>query len=73
MHKIYFEKRCMVICSPDDQALSDPNAIMFKPGDDLDIHDLVGMVETSGSLQRICIPAEGPSGPGRTHRDHSPA
>ena len=56
MHKIYFEKRCIMICSPDDQALSDPNAIMFKLGEDLDIHDLVGMVETSGSLQRICIP-----------------
>ena len=56
MRKIYFEKRCIMICSPDDQALSDPNAIMFKLGEDLDIHDLVGMVETSGSLQRICIP-----------------
>ena len=56
MHKIYFEKRCIMICPPDDQALSDPNAIMFKLGEDLDIHDLVGMVETSGSLQRICIP-----------------
>ena len=40
MHKIYFEKRCIIICDPDDPALSDPNAIMFKPGDDLDIHDL---------------------------------
>ena len=58
MHKIYFEKRCIIICGPDDPALSDPNAIMFKPGDDLDIHDLVDMVETSGSMQRICIPAE---------------
>ncbi len=58
MHKIYFEKRCIMICTPDDQALSDPNAIMFKPGESMDIHDLVGMVETSGSLQRICIPGE---------------
>lgn len=58
MHKIYFEKRCIMICTPDDQAMSDPNAIMFKPGESMDIHDLVGMVETSGSLQRICIPGE---------------
>ena len=58
MHKIYFEKRCIIICSPDDPALSDPNAIQFKPGESMDIHTLVSMVETSGSLHRICIPTE---------------
>jgi len=58
MHKIYFEKRCIIICSPDDQALSDPNAIQFKAGADIDIHILVGMVENSPSLNRICIPTE---------------
>lgn len=56
MHKIYFEKRCILICSPDDPALSDPNAIVFKLGESIDIHNLVGMVETSGSLLRVCIP-----------------
>ena len=32
MHKIYFEKRCIIICSPDEQALSDPNSIEFHIG-----------------------------------------
>mgnify|MGYP003527862603 CR=1 FL=1 len=45
MHKIYFEKRCIVICSPDDPALSDPNAIHFKIGRSMDIHNLIEMVE----------------------------
>lgn len=58
MRKIYFENRCIIICSPDDQALSDPNAIRFKLGESIDIHDLVGMVETSDTLHRICIPTE---------------
>lgn len=58
MHKIYFEKRCIIICSPDDPALSDPNAVQFKLGESLDIHTLVGMVEASESLQRVCIPTE---------------
>ena len=58
MRKIYFEKRCMIICTPDDPALSDPNAIQFKPGDSLDIHTLVGMVETSPSLARVFIPTD---------------
>ena len=58
MHKIYFEKRCILICSPDDQILSDPNIIQFSPGEDLDIHALVNMVEVSDSLQRVCIPSD---------------
>lgn len=56
MHKIYFEKRAIIICTPDDQALSDPNAILFSVGESIDIHTLVEMVETSDSLHRICIP-----------------
>ncbi len=58
MHKIYFEKRCIVICPPSDQALSDPNAVEFHPGERLDLHTLVGMFEASRSLARIFIPAE---------------
>ena len=58
MRKIYFEKRCMIICTPDDPTLSDPNAIQFKLGDSLDIHTLVGMVETSPSLVRVFIPTD---------------
>ena len=56
MHKIYFEKRCILICSPDDQILSDPNIIQFNLGESLGIHALVDMVEVSDSLQRVCIP-----------------
>ena len=58
MHKIYFEKRCMIICRTDDMALSDPNIIQFSPGENLDIHALVEMVEISDSLQRVCIPTD---------------
>lgn len=56
MHKIYFEKRAIIICSPDDPALSDPNAVRFCIGDSTDIHTLVNLVEASDSLHRICIP-----------------
>ena len=55
MHKIYFEKRAIIICTPDDQALTDPNLIQFSLGENIDIHTLVGMVETSDSLHRVCI------------------
>lgn len=58
MHRIYFEKRCIVICSPDEAALSDPNAVEFHIGERLDIHSLVGMFETSRSLGRIYVPSD---------------
>jgi len=58
MHKIYFEKRAIVICAPDDAALADPNAVEFHIGEKPDIHKLVGMFEISDSLGRIYIPSE---------------
>lgn len=58
MHKIYFEKRCIIICAPDNQSLSDPNSVEFHSGDKLDIHTLVSMFEASESLSRIYIPTE---------------
>ena len=45
-----------MICSPDDQILSDPNMIRFSLGGSQDIHSLVDMVEVSDSLHRVCIP-----------------
>lgn len=58
MHKIYFEKRCIIICEPGDQALADPNSVEFHIGERLDIHTLVKMFEASESLSRIYIPTE---------------
>ena len=58
MHKIYFEKRCIIICEPDDQALADPNSVEFHIADRIDIHTLVDMFEASGSLSRIYLPTE---------------
>lgn len=60
MRKIYFEKRCIIICRPDDQALSDPNSVEFHPGKTFDLHMLVGMFEKSDSLCKIFIPSEDP-------------
>ncbi len=56
MHKIYFEKRCIIICPPDEQALTDPNAIQFSLGNASEIHSLIEMFEQSESLHRIYIP-----------------
>ena len=56
MRRIYFEKRSIIICNPDEPALTDPNAVHFCIGKSSDIHALVEMVEISDSLHRIYIP-----------------
>lgn len=58
MKKIYFENRCIVICTPDEAALADPNSVEFHLGDKLDIYALVGIFEASFTLSKIYIPSE---------------
>lgn len=58
MHRIYFDRRCIVICSKDEAALADPNSVEFHIGEKIDIHALVGMFEASSTLSRIYIPSE---------------
>ena len=58
MHKIYFEKRCIIICSPDEEALADPNSVEFHVGEKLNIHALVRMFEVQDTLSRIYIPTD---------------
>ena len=60
MHKIYFGKRSIVICSPADEALADPNAVEFHLGEPFDIRDLVRLFEVQDTLARIYIPSEAP-------------
>lgn len=56
MHRIYLEKRCIIICPPDEPALSDPNAVQYNVGENPDVHSLINMFESSQSLGRIYIP-----------------
>lgn len=58
MHKIYFGKRCIAICSPQDEALADPNAVEFHIGEKLSISALVRMFEVQDSLSRIYVPTD---------------
>ena len=59
MYRIYLEKKSIVICHPQEQALSDPNAIRYSIGEKDDIRSIVQMFETPGSnLGRIFIPTD---------------
>ena len=58
MHKIYFEQRCIVICTPGDPALSDPNVISFHTSAPGGIRNLAVMFRESPALHIIYIPVE---------------
>lgn len=59
MHRIYLEKRCMIICAPGESSLSDPNSIEMHLGEEpADISRLVSLFENSDSLMRIFIPTD---------------
>ena len=58
MHKIYLEKRSIIICGEDDQVLTDPNAIRFSIGQDCDLKKMIELFEISDTLQRIYIPTD---------------
>lgn len=58
MHKIYFENRCIVICSPEDESLSDANAVIFHPSSGIDIGTFARMFEVTKSLSKIYIPTQ---------------
>ena len=53
MHKIYFEKRCIVICPPGEGALADSNSVEFRPGAELGLGPLERMIEQTSSLSKI--------------------
>ena len=58
MHKIYLEKRCIIICPPDGETLADANAVEFRLAGRESVHELIDMFESSASLHRIYIPVD---------------
>lgn len=60
MHKIYFDRRTIIICRPEETTLSDPNAVEFHFKQPSDISALVEMFELSSTLEKIYIPSAEP-------------
>lgn len=60
MHKIYFDRRTIIICRPEEATLSDPNAVEFHFKQPSDISALVEMFELSSTLEKIYIPSAVP-------------
>lgn len=56
MLKIYYEYRCIVVCSEDDKVLHDPNGVQYVVGEDKDVRTLVELFKTSAPLLKIYVP-----------------
>ncbi len=60
MHRIYFEKRVIEICSIKDRSTLDPNAIIFYPKNYSDLSEVIGIFEKNNNIQKICITSDDP-------------
>lgn len=58
MHRIYFDKRTLAICSPTDQSLNDPNSVIYKPGSEPDFQSLILLFEKSKEISKLYIPTD---------------
>ncbi len=60
MKKIYFDKRAIIICRPEEATLTDPNAIEFHFSENESIANLVEMFEQNGMIEKVYIPSNDP-------------
>ena len=62
MHRIYSDKRAIIICRPEEAALTDPNAVELHLGNITDISSFISLFEITPTLERIYIPSDDPEG-----------
>ena len=60
MHRIYFDKRGIIICRPEEAALTDPNAVELHLRNAADIPSYISLFESTPTLDRIYIPSDDP-------------
>ena len=60
MHRIYFDKRAIIICRPEEAALTDPNAVELHLRNAADVPSYISLFESTPTLDRIYIPSDDP-------------
>lgn len=56
MRKIYFERKCIIICTPDDTALQDPNAIIYTYREEMCLAGLASIFKSGGAPSKVYVP-----------------
>lgn len=62
MHRIYYDKRCLAVCSVFDNCLNDPNAILYSPGSQSDLLKIPLMFEKNTNIRKLYIPTHSEEG-----------
>ncbi|MEN6619374.1 MAG: NUDIX domain-containing protein [Rikenellaceae bacterium] len=57
MYSIYFNNRCLAVCSNYEQSLNDPDAVIFCPSNNLDKSSLINSSEQLSQMDLSDLPA----------------
>lgn len=58
MQSIYFSNRCLAVCSLNEEALSEPDAILYSPGSFPELADLPNLFDNSPQINKLYIPCK---------------
>ncbi|MFA6334594.1 MAG: NUDIX domain-containing protein [Bacteroidales bacterium] len=58
MYSIYFNNRCLAVCSFREQLLNEPGAVLYSSGSESDLSDLPILFQNSPQLTKLYVPSD---------------
>lgn len=58
MHSIYFNNRRLAVCSNNEEALNEPDAVLYSPGSFPELANLPELFDNSPQITKLYIPCE---------------
>lgn len=58
MYNIYFGKRRITLCTPDEKVLKDPNAVILKTDDNFNYTQIIEVLDNSPAIRHLMIYTE---------------
>ncbi|MPM78386.1 hypothetical protein SDC9_125397 [bioreactor metagenome] len=58
MYSIYFDKRILAVCSDEEKALNDPDAVLYSPGSNPELTRLPELFEKSKQIKKLYVPSK---------------
>lgn len=57
MHRIFYDKRSLAVCSLYDNCLNDPNAVLYTPSSNRDLMKIPYLFEKNTNIKKLYIPS----------------
>jgi ADP-ribose pyrophosphatase YjhB (NUDIX family) len=58
MYNIYFGKRCITLCTPDEKIIKDPNAVILRTDNKYNYSQIIEILESSPAIRHLMIYTE---------------